>query len=101
MLVSRLGKGMLGETFSARDLYRKGWVGLAEKEDAEAALQILESHYFLEKKYVQPDPSKLGRPASEMYVVNPKILQNSPKLTDRSDRTDTPNIVSVLSAASA
>jgi uncharacterized protein DUF3987 len=40
-LAKHLQRGDLLERFSLREIYRKGWAGLASKEDAEAATEIL------------------------------------------------------------
>lgn len=34
-------RGELGERFTARDVYRRGWAGLAEPDDVQAALDVL------------------------------------------------------------
>ena len=56
-------------SFSLRDVYRQGWTGLGTKEQARAALQVLEA-----AGWVMPVPptSTVGRP-SETYLINPKI----------------------------
>lgn len=52
-------RGDLGETFSARDLYRRGWAGLADPEAAEAAIDVLIEHRHLRTVPAEPG---MGRP---------------------------------------
>lgn len=56
-------------TFSLRDIYRQGWTGLGTKEQARAALQVLEAAGWVMQV---PLTTKVGRP-SETYLINPRI----------------------------
>ncbi len=40
-LAKHLKRGDLGNKFTIRETYRKGWTGLSSKEDAESAVEIL------------------------------------------------------------
>lgn len=50
--------GELPCEFTARDVYRKGWVGLADRERVREALDLLEDHHYL----VSFTPATGGRP---------------------------------------
>lgn len=72
-LSKRLANGDLGTEFSVRDLIKKDWTGLREKETVKEALKVLE-----QANWVRPVPiehgAQGGRP-SEKYTVNPKIAE--------------------------
>jgi putative DNA primase/helicase len=69
-LAKRVRRGDLSERFNLREVYRKGWAGLNDKEDAEAAVEIL-----CDLNWIRPVKVRqtLGRPASPTFEVNPKI----------------------------
>lgn len=68
LLAKRVGKGDLGATFTLRDIYRRGWAGLSEKADAEAAVEIL-----LEHGYARELPQEKGAGRMRRFAVNPKV----------------------------
>jgi hypothetical protein len=51
----------IGETFTARDIYRRHWAGLADAEAADAALDVLVEYCHL--RTVEAVPGSLGRPS--------------------------------------
>jgi putative DNA primase/helicase len=57
-------------SFSLRDVYRQGWTGVGTKEQARAALQVLEAAGWVMQ--VPQQATKVGRP-SETYLINPRI----------------------------
>src|SRR5439155_26832102 len=75
-LAKHLESGELPERFTLRETYRKGWAGLASKEDAEAATEILLDLGWI--RQVGDSTRTTGRPASPSFETNPKIL-NSPR----------------------
>jgi putative DNA primase/helicase len=89
-LAKHLQRGDLPERFRLREVYRKGWTGLSNKEDAEAATEILCDLGWIRLAAPAPDraPGTPGRAASQMFEVNPKILR-PPSIP--ADKTDTIN----------
>ncbi len=89
-LAKHLQRGDLLERFRLREVYRKGWTGLSDKEDAEAAAEILCDLGWIRLAAPAPDrvPGTPGRAASQMFEVNPKILRH-PSIP--ADKTDTIN----------
>jgi hypothetical protein len=61
---------ILPEPFTARDVYRKGWSGLATSHTAEAACELLTGHNYLIATPHQPT-EKGGRPTF-FYRLNPR-----------------------------
>lgn len=64
--------GDLTGKFTLRDTYRNGWVGLANKEDAEAATEMLSDLGWIRQIAGEPSP-KGGRPAGAIFAINPRI----------------------------
>jgi hypothetical protein len=56
-------------TFTLRDVYRNQWAGLSTKQEAVAALKVLEDARWVRRNTAR---SSNGRP-SELYFINPKI----------------------------
>ena len=97
-LAKHLQRGDLADKFTLREAYRKGWTGLASKEDAEAATEIL-----CELGWIRPVHSAspaTGRPACQSFEVHPKICEIPATGTDKTDRTAESRLLSVLSVAS-
>lgn len=69
-LVRRLQKGELEDGFTLRELYRKGWNHLAERELAESACDELVRLGWLRE---ETNASKRGGPHKTIYRINPKI----------------------------
>jgi putative DNA primase/helicase len=70
-LAKHLERGDLGDRFTLRDVYRKGWTGLDDKEDTEAAVEILCEFGWL--RPARSAAATAGRPGSPEFEVNPKI----------------------------
>ena len=66
----RVKKGELPATFSAREIQRKGWTGLKDKNRVNTGLAALRDADWLAASEVQTG----GRP-STVYTVNPKALR--------------------------
>lgn len=72
LLLSRLQKTAdLPHPFVARDVYRRGWSGLAHAATVEAALNTLESHGWVQGEDV-PSAAQGGRP-TRIYRAHPSI----------------------------
>lgn len=56
----------LGEAFTARDIYRRGWSGLADAEAADAALDVLVEYRHL--RTVEAEPGALGGRPTVAYA---------------------------------
>ena len=68
-IARQLSKGKLVDGFTARDVSKKGWAGIATSQQAEAALTILQEHGWLDSYDTEDLP---GRPTTR-YYINPKI----------------------------
>ncbi len=68
LLTQRIQAGRLSEGFTVRQLLRRRWSGLADREKLTAALATLEKLQWLVRRRV---PGR-GRPRDE-YLVNPRI----------------------------
>ena len=64
----------LEDGFTVRDVYRKKWSGLSEKEVVEKVLEVLLQLHWLRAQEVKPN-KKGGRPTTK-YYINPKIHQS-------------------------
>jgi hypothetical protein len=62
-------------TFKAREVQKKGWSGLTNMDDIEAALSVLVAHHWLRMEEGATDTG--GRPQAATYFVHPKISQNT------------------------
>ncbi|MFH0980921.1 MAG: DUF3987 domain-containing protein, partial [Planctomycetota bacterium] len=89
-LVRRILSGEVTNGFTARDVYRAGWSGLATREDVAVAVAVLMDLDWLREDREQ-NPAG-GRPLVR-YWVNPKILAN---LEDGTDKTAKTPVVSVM-----
>lgn len=63
----------LPEPFTARDVYRKGWSGLATANAAEAACELLTGHHYL--LATQQNPTDKGGRPTFLYRLNPRAKQ--------------------------
>ena len=65
-LLQKIRTGAVASDFSARDVYRRGWAHLADREQTEPALRMLVEHEFLRSRLQETG----GRTAT-VYTVNP------------------------------
>jgi hypothetical protein len=70
VLAERIKKGELQDGFTARDVYRKGWYLLNDRNKVEAACRELEELGWIRSK---PLPV-INRYAKQGYEINPKIV---------------------------
>jgi putative DNA primase/helicase len=70
LLSKKIKKGELGQKFSVREVYRKQWSLLKDKEHVEAACEELVKNHWL--KEISSVPASRQRIKTE-YIVNPKI----------------------------
>ena len=77
-LAKHLQRGDLSTRFNLREVYRKGWAGLSDKEDAEAATEILCDLDWIRPAVDAPRrvPGTPGRSPSPIFEVNPKFLNH-------------------------
>lgn len=69
-ILSRLRSGGLAPSFTARDIYRKQWAGLSDRDTVREALEMLEDHNYVKSTSVPTE----GR-WSTVYTVNPTALR--------------------------
>jgi putative DNA primase/helicase len=74
-LATEIQAGTLPGPFTARAVLRKGWSGLTDPADVEAALAVLEELHWLRAVAVRPT-AKGGR-RTTMYLVNPGVTGGS------------------------
>jgi putative DNA primase/helicase len=76
-LAKHLLRHDLPARFNLREVYRRGWAGLTEKEDAEAAAEILCDLGWIRPFADAPRrlPGTPGRAPSPIFETNPKILE--------------------------
>ena len=72
----RIQAGELGDTFTARDIYRREWAELGDREAVVAALELLEELDWLRSETTISSP-KGGRAKTE-YRVNPHVREARP-----------------------
>jgi putative DNA primase/helicase len=70
-ILRHLRAGDLQAPFSARDVLRRGWSSLADKERVSEAVETLEEHGWIRAEAV-PATAKGGRPTT-VYTVYPKV----------------------------
>jgi hypothetical protein len=71
-LADKIKTGVVSSPFNAKDVYDKHWHGLKDKQEVEAACNILmdENWLMMTRK---PKPAT-GRPPLPEYYINPVIL---------------------------
>ena len=69
-LAEHIKKGDLGTEFAARDVQRKGWTNLVEREDVGRALEMLEDLDWIRAIQIPTE----GRMRTQ-YLVNPQIYK--------------------------
>lgn len=79
VLLEKVLAGRLGvEPFALREIYRKGWSRLADRDEAEEAVGVLVEYGYLLR--VDDDEGKAngkgGRPKEPFYQVNPRALES-------------------------
>jgi putative DNA primase/helicase len=91
-LAKRIQAGDVTDGFALRDVYRSGWTGLTEREDAERAASLLLDLDWLRGATEQTP----GRDRTR-YFINPKIQKRPSHPTDKTDRSPADPLLSVLS----
>ncbi|MEO7860059.1 MAG: YfjI family protein, partial [Nitrospirales bacterium] len=69
-LASKLSQGLLPESFTVRDVYRKDWSLLDDRPVIERACEELVSLGWLREKVTPPAPGQRGKTE---YITNPKV----------------------------
>jgi hypothetical protein len=75
-LGQRIQAGELGERFTTRDIYRREWAELDDRETVVAALELLDDLDWLRSETTISGP-KGGRAKTE-YRVNPRLREARP-----------------------
>jgi hypothetical protein len=71
LLLARARRGELPSTFTARDVYRRGWHGLSESSGVKRALRLLFDYSWLIE--IQSNGQTGGRPADTVYALSPMV----------------------------
>ena len=72
IILKNIQQGSLQDEFTARDICRKGWSGLTQKESVVGALEILNECNHIRKLAIRHNP-KGGR-KTERYLIHPQLL---------------------------
>ena len=70
VLSKKIKRGELGQKFSLRDVYRKQWSFLKDRDSAEAACEELVKNHWIKEVLSLPAP---GQKTKTEYVVNSAI----------------------------
>jgi len=73
-LAGHIVRGVLPESFSLRDVYKRGWASLDTPEGAAGAVAVLEDAGWVRKTKAQTTPAG-GRPTAK-WVVNPAVKRD-------------------------
>jgi putative DNA primase/helicase len=86
-LAKRIEKGDLRNGFTLREIYRKHWTGLSDKEAVDQAIDLL-----LELGWLKELPEETGGKPKIRYWINPTLLpKTAPDPSDKSaNSTDDP-----------
>lgn len=71
MMYRRIKEGKLKPGFTVRDVLRKHWAGVTTALQAEAALMILEDHFYLKAYEVQD----VAHRPTVRYEINPALIE--------------------------
>ncbi len=74
LILKRIAKGDLGDTFTSRDVYRAGWSGLTKTEDVNAALAVLVEYGYLFAMKIET-----GGRGSTQFTVHISITKRGAK----------------------
>ena len=66
-ILSRIQRGELLDGFTARDIYRRAWTHLSDREQVQAGLDFLTDYDWLEMRTVPT-----GGRARATYAINPR-----------------------------
>jgi putative DNA primase/helicase len=95
MLAAKITNGNLTSPFTAREVGKKGWTGLTEKEDVYAALDMLEDLHWVQEEGVSTT-SQGGRPTRE-YHIHPSLVLSVSAASGGGMESSEPPVSSVLS----
>jgi putative DNA primase/helicase len=73
-LLDRIEAGDVAHKTKTRDIWRKGWQGLATAEDLRRALDVLEEHGWVRRETVKPAGG--GRPSEQLHI-HPRLRDES------------------------
>lgn len=72
-LSDKIRKKQLSSPFTARDIVRKGWHGFKDRQEVEAACEVLIEEDWLRMEVKLQSPSG-GRPPLPDYIINPLLI---------------------------
>lgn len=73
-MAAHIEAGDVAECFVLRDIYRRGWSGLSTKDQAQAAVSVLQDFDWLRKHIVET----ASRPRTD-YLLNPALQKDDDK----------------------
>jgi len=94
-LAKKIIKGDLSTGFALRDVYRRGWTGLSDRDDVKRAAELLCDLDWLSSTREET----AGAPRTRFWI-NPKIQGRPGQPPDKTDKTPKGHLPSVLSPPS-
>lgn len=82
LLLVKLRKGELRDGFTMRDVYRRQWSGLTDRQAVEEALALLVDH-----DYLRQHEKRTGGKPLVTFTINPNGLKAAPPRTDKADKS--------------
>jgi hypothetical protein len=76
LLLSRIRRGELPSSFSARDIYRRCWQGLSDRDGVKKACRLLLDYGWLVELQANADRGG-GRPSDPVYAASPFVGEPS------------------------
>jgi putative DNA primase/helicase len=77
LLAERIVKGEVNNPFTAREVLRKGWVGLTDSNDVAIAVGLLEEYGWIMGVERLPGPE--GGRRTTVYHLSPRVRRNAPQ----------------------
>jgi hypothetical protein len=71
-LAAKIQGGSLPDGFALRDVYRHGWSGLATREDAQGAVDLM-----IDCKWIRPEEVAAGTRTRTVFRINPMAIRNN------------------------
>lgn len=94
-LAKKITQGDLSDGFALRDIYRRGWTGLSDRDDVKRAAELLCDLDWLSSRREET----AGAPRTRFWI-NPKIHGLPGQPPDKTDKTPKGHLPSVLSPPS-
>ena len=91
-LARKIVKRELSDGFALRDVYRRGWTDLSDRDDVKRAVELLCDLDWLSSVREETD----GAPRTRFWI-NPKIYGSPVAPSDKTDKSNEKTLLSALS----